>query len=428
MSLRAGFAEVAITPPLGTHKIGWIRDIVVDEIADPLFARIAVIESGAGAVAFVQLDTLCIRWTQTDDIRRRVEASYGFPGGGIMVAATHNHAGPAVAHCGDVRRDDGYVETMVGNVIECFGRALDNMQEVAIGFASVAEWNISHNRRVVMRDGTASTHGAFRYPEALYVEGPIDPEVAVVAARAAGGHLVGAIVNFACHPTDHGGDSIASGGFPAALAREMKGRGCPVTLFLNGASGNICSGDPCRGVELSLEQMGKVLATDVCNAVSGMSFAPELALGARSRTIQLPYRKVTPEEIGGTIRGAQRFVDPAAYDRGMPALLKRIRERKTQPAEVQVLSLGDWVFTAVPAEYFVQLGLRIKESAYPRHALVVSCANGMVGYVPHKEAFARGGYETTLTQGTSLAPEAGDLLAEVALQLIEGTSETGCPR
>ena len=85
---------------------------------------------------------------------------------------------------------------------------------------------------------------------------------------------------------------------------------------------------------------------------------------------------------------------------------------------MQVVSLGDWVYAAVPAEYFVQVGIRIKEEAYPRHALVVSCANGMVGYVPHREAFLRGGYETTFTSGAALAPEAGDILADTAIDLI----------
>ncbi len=421
MALRAGFAETDITPPVGTHKIGWIRDIVIEEIADPLFARIAAIES-SGCLAFIQLDTLCIRWTQVNDIRQRIESRYGFPGANIMVSATHNHAGPAVAKLGDVRRDDVYIETMVRKIVESFGQALDNMQLAEIGFASVPEWDISHNRRVVMRDGTVSTHGTFRYPDALYVEGPIDPEVAVVAVRKKDGELLGALVNFACHPTDHGGDTVASGGFPGALVREMENRGCPVTLFLNGASGNISSGDPYRGVELSLEQMGCALADDMSKALRGMSFIGDLAVGACSRTIQLPYRQATSAEIAGTVRGAQRFVDPSVYDRAMPALLRRIQERKTQPAEVQVFSLDDWTFAAVPAEYFVQLGLRIKQESYPRHALVVSCANGMVGYVPHKEALDRGGYETTFTSGAALAPEAGDMLADAVIALIKEAS------
>jgi neutral ceramidase len=105
--------------------------------------------------------------------------------------------------------------------------------------------------------------------------------------------------------------------------------------------------------------------------------------------------------------------------------LQRIQERKTQTAQVQAISLGDWAFVSIPAEYFVQLGLRIKEAAHPVHALVVSCANGMVGYVPHKEAFIRGGYETTFTTGACLAPEAGDILADVGIELIRSAGGRG---
>jgi len=83
-----------------------------------------------------------------------------------------------------------------------------------------------------------------------------------------------------------------------------------------------------------------------------------------------------------------------------------------------VLSLGGWDYAAIPAEYFVQLGLRIKAESHPRHALVVSCANGRVCYVPHREVFLRGGYETTFTESAALAPEAGDMLADAAVGLI----------
>jgi len=161
MSVRAGFAQVDITPPVGIHKIGWIKDIVSESVLDPLFARAAVLESADERIAFIQFDTLGIRRTQVADIRRRIEQRYGFPGRNIMVAATHNHAGPAVADAGEVRRDDSYVEAMVTRVVEMFVRALDNLQAAEIGVASAYEWEVGHNRRVVMRDGTVKTHGRF---------------------------------------------------------------------------------------------------------------------------------------------------------------------------------------------------------------------------------------------------------------------------
>ncbi len=68
--MQAGFAATEITPPLGTQKIGWIIELKIEEIMDPLFARIAVFENGDDRIGLVQLDTLSVRWTQTDQIRR----------------------------------------------------------------------------------------------------------------------------------------------------------------------------------------------------------------------------------------------------------------------------------------------------------------------------------------------------------------------
>jgi hypothetical protein len=39
----------------------------------------------------------------------------------------------------------------------------------------------------------------------------------------------------------------------------------------------------------------------------------------------------------------------------------------------------DWLKVIVS---FVEFGLQIKQNAYPVHALLVTCANGRVGYIP----------------------------------------------
>ncbi len=421
MSLRAGFGEVDITPPLGTRIIGWIKEIIADKLLDPLYAHAAVLDNAEQKIAFIQLDTLSVRWTTTNDIRQRIEERYGFPGDSIMVSATHNHAGPAVAGFVGGRREDGYIETMVGKIVEMFGHALEKMEAAELGIGRCVEFGLSRNRRLIMRGGTAKTHGTFDDPEALCFEGPIDPEFVVIAARSkASGELLGVLVNFACHPTHHGGTGEVSAGFPGSLAEEMKQRGVPVTLYLNGACGNIHYSDARGLVETpKKEQMGAALAEDADRVLAEIEYGDDWVLGAAKATVQLPYRTVTDEEIAGTVKGAQRFVDPNIYDEQMPALVERIRTRGTQPAEVQALFLGDYALVSIPAEYFVQHGLQIKEEAHPTKALVVSCANGMVGYVPHKEAFKRGGYETTFAMSSRLAPEAGDILTDVAIELIK---------
>jgi hypothetical protein len=170
---------------------------------------------------------------------------------------------------------------------------------------------------------------------------------------------------------------------------------------------------------MSAEEAGRALAGDVWAALEGITYCDDLPLRAVARTLDLPYRQITAEEVSGRVRGAQRFVDPAIYDRTIPDLAATIRERGgVHRAEVQVLRLGEAALVSVPGEIFCEYGLRIKERAHPARAMVVSCANGRVGYIPTRAAFARGGYETTFGPSSMLAPEAGEWIEDAAVALI----------
>jgi hypothetical protein len=51
-----------------------------------------------------------------------------------MVTATHNHAGPAVTHAGDVPKDDAYAQYVVSQVVKAFGHAGASLAEAELGF------------------------------------------------------------------------------------------------------------------------------------------------------------------------------------------------------------------------------------------------------------------------------------------------------
>jgi neutral ceramidase len=416
--LKAGFAEVDISPAAGTRKIGWNNKNFGTSVLDPLYAKAAVFECGDGRAAFIGLDLLFVHRDQVAEIRKRIEEKYGFPGAAVMIGATHNHAGPAI-ETDLYPKDEPYVQLMIEKSVAAFGQAWESRRVAEIGFGSVNEWHVGYNRRVIYRDGTARCHGSFKDPNALTFEGPVDPEVAVLGVRGKDGALLGTIVNFACHPCHHGGDQVFTAGYPGQLARAMKEKKCPVTVFLQGAGGNIHHADPSGlNKEKTMEECGQALAADVEKALSALKYRGTAKISSRTRTLDLPYRKVTEEEIRGKIRGIQRFGEPGFYDKTQDMVLEEIRRDGTAKAEVQAIHLDEVVHVSIPAEYFVQHGLRIKEGTHPRRTRVVGYANGMVGYVPHKEAFARGGYETTFGYRSKLAPEAGDLLADAAIALI----------
>jgi hypothetical protein len=416
--VKAGFGQADITPAVPCHKIGWIKDVVATRILDPLRAKALVLEEGGAGLGFIALDTLSIRWTQVERIRKGISA-LGFPGGAVMISTTHNHAGPAVAHEGDVDRDEAYLDGLVDRSVAAFREALDRRTEAEVGFGRSVELGVVVNRRVVYRDGLVRTHGSLNHPDALFVEGPVDPEVAVMVVRATGGAVLGATVSYALHPTYHGDDECITANWPGVMAARLAARGVPVTLYLQGTQGNMSTGDPVHpGQEPGMESVGQAMADAATRALEGVTFAPHPKLRASSEIVSLPYRQASEDEWHGRIRGAQRFVDPEAYERAIPRLRRKIRERNgVKPAQVQALGIDDHVFVGLPGEIFVQLGLAIKERAYPMRAHPVM-ANGMLGYIPHLDAFRRGGYETTFTAGVDMAPETGDLLVDAAVRQV----------
>jgi hypothetical protein len=416
---KAGFAEIDITPPPGTKKGGWMEDLSAEIFLDPLFARVAVFENGNEKIAFVQLDLLSIRWSDTADLRRRIEREYDFPGENIMVSATHNHAGPAIARLTPVEKQVSYLEDMKSNCLVAFGKAVENMQDAEIGFSTVKEPDVAHNRRTVMRDGLVKSQTSYANPEVLCLEGPIDPELAVLVARSTDGKILGALINYACHPVHHGGTNEISAGFPGVVAAKMKDHGYPVALYLNGAYGNVITSDfeHCRNPDK--EDVGQKLFEDVEKAFGNMTFSVVNELSTVSETLELPFRNITEEEYYGRIRGAQRFRSDELYEESIDRIIEKIKRYGTQPVEIQVFKLGDLYFVGIPAEYFVEFQLRIKTETFPKRSLVVGGANGMIGYVPTKAAFERGGYETTLGPPSRMAPETGDCIADIAIKLIK---------
>ncbi len=426
--MKAGFATLDITPPSGTLKQGWMQRLHAEVFLDPLFARAAVFAHRSRRIGFIQLDTLSVRWTQVNEIRRRIARAHGFPGESIMIAATHNHAGPALSGMGSEPRDEVYIEALIERCVALFGQALAAMEPAELGFDWRLNFDVAHNRRIRMRDGTSRCQVSSSNPDFLALEGPRDPEVAVLAVRNLRGHLLGCLVNYACHPTHHGGTNEISAGFPGVLAAKLREAGCPVPMYLNGAYGNVITMDFERGVGLTKEQAGESLAGDVTEALRGMTYSSDWPLVVRRKTVQLEYRAITDDEYHGRVPGAQRFRSDAYYQAAIDRIRALAATRGRQPAEVQLLGLGDVMFVGIPAEYFVEFQLQIKERAWPRHALVVGGANGMVGYVPTRESFRRGGYEATLGPPSKVASGSGERLASAAVSLLRKVPPPAAPR
>src|SRR5437868_3166026 len=99
-SLRAGAAQVAITPPVGAPMAGYYHSRAAEGVLDDLYAKALVLDDGSSKVALVTLDLISTTFSLTREARALIEKSAGIPAANVMISATHAHTGPELADRG----------------------------------------------------------------------------------------------------------------------------------------------------------------------------------------------------------------------------------------------------------------------------------------------------------------------------------------
>jgi hypothetical protein len=432
--LRAGAAAVDISPPEGTPLAGYYSPRGARGVLDPLFSKALVLEQGGTRVALVVCDLISLPRSTVVEARRLVERQTGIPAAHVMISATHTHTGPALirgsaidglARAGsDLGRR--YSEALPGLIARSVAEADKKLAPVRLSAALGKEDGLSFNRRFFMRDRTVSWNPRKQDPGIVRPAGPIDPDVGVLYVQTPKGEPVATYVNFAMHPDTTGGEDV-SADYPGVLAKllaEWRGAGM-VTLFANGCCGNLNHrdiqwADPQHGPR-EARRIGTALAGAVCKAFPHLKPAAGEGLRVKSAIVKLPLAPVTEKDV-------QRAREVVKQGRGARVpFLEQVKayqaldvaERAGKPweVEVQVVALGDEVaWVSLPGEIFVELGLAIKKASPFRYTHLAELANGSVGYVPDRPAYAQGNYEVVSAR---CAAGSGEMLVEAAVRLLK---------
>jgi hypothetical protein len=277
-----------------------------------------------------------------------------------------------------------------------------------------------------MRDNTVSWNPRKLHPDIVRPAGPIDPEVGVVYFDTAQGKPVATYVNFALHPDTVGGEGV-SADYPGVIARllgEYKGEEM-VTVFANGCCGNINHrniqwADSQKGPH-EARRIGTVLAGAVCKTFPTLKPVPADTLRVKAEVVKLPLAPITSEDVAKAREVVKQVKEPKTpfldKVKAYQTLDVAAREDKPLEVEVQVVALGDQVaWVSLPGEIFVELGLAIKKDSPFRHTLIAELANGSIGYIPDKAAYAQGNYEVVSAR---CAEGSGEMLVETALRLLK---------
>jgi len=447
--LWAGAGCADITPAQGIQLAGDIgRYRPVEEIRDPLYAKALVFQSQQKRACILSLDVTGVMRRWSDKLRRQVAKMLDTEPEAVVVHSMQSHSAPMVGNhmisedCTLVGPDlpwlrggdDRYIAPFFEGVTEAVRQAKQPLSPVAIKAGRSMDGRTAYNRRFVMRDGKVKTHPITCDPEILHCEGPTDPEVGIAAFTGSSGRQIAALLHHTCHPCHGYPQRWVSPDWPRAWSNRMAeliGDEC-VPLVLNGACGNIHHHnhlDPNQ--EDTIEGMAHKLTETsewILNTLEPLGGCP---LEWRSRTLQIPLRKLTVEELSSAKRIIEEHPTPIWLDAEKTSidwkwvyaattldLAAHQRKQETYAYEIQAIRIGDIAIVAWPGEPFVEAQLAVKKDSPAAYTLVAHFCSDSAGYLPTREAFELGGYETHTSNWSKLDPSALGLVVEKTKELL----------
>jgi neutral ceramidase len=418
MQLQAGFARVDITPPLGCEIPGGFHKQLARSVADPLYVRACWLQTEAGAVGLTSVDCVSLEAEAVAQIRSLVAQWIETPAA-VLVTATHTHSGGPTAEVLLSETDPVYVQWVARQAATALTLAAQRQQPAILRHGAGEAPGIGFNRRYIMRDGSVMTNPGYGNPDIIRPAGPVDPVVGALAFYDDTGTLLGCLINFTCHTTFMAQPAY-SGDYPAWVEKRLGA----TTVFLSGAMGDINQCDFRGSAERQsgpswAQKAGEQVAVAALRALATAPAQTSPTLAAITQTVTLPLRGADPEALLAAqtlLATAGEWDQPRIYARELVLLEAMLPASRQAEAEIQALQIGPLRLVGLPLQPFCDLGRQIKANC--PNTLVVSMANGNLGYVGPAQAYAEGGYELTLKRGARLAPGAGELLVEAATQTL----------
>jgi neutral ceramidase len=407
---------------------GMIRAHGSTGVHDPLYARALVLSESpdlSRAFALISLQVCAVGQADAAIIRERASQRSGIPAGRIVVAAHHNHSGPATHGFFDPR-ETAYVEELMGKLADLVADAAESLEPCAVACGTARCDGVSEYRRLLHRDGHVVMNWEPYEPGDIVRRlGEADPEVGVCLLTAAAelDRVVCLLFNHAVHPNVLSGDSyLLSGEFTGLAERLLEEEFGGAAIFVNGAQGSIDVDGHSPRDWAEMERLGRLLAGSASEAARTAASWPEAGLRVARTAYTVPRRRISPEErrwaeeilvrTGGTITPMADGVG----DDYVALLLRGIWESpETISVEQTCFAVGGCAFLTFPGELYTEIGLRIKAASPFAHTYIVGLADGYMGYVPTRQAIAEGGYAEDTRH---VDAEAEDIITERSLALL----------
>jgi neutral ceramidase len=420
--LRAGVAEVDITPANGGTTLGYVRpDIPVEGVHTRLTGRALVLDDGDTEVALLATDLAFA--LDKDSVVARV-SDLGFSHETVLYTGTHTHSGP-----GEL------ADWQLEQLALAIRRAHATRVPVRAGWGAGRVAKVNRNRSI---EAHLANHGI----EQFYGQGhprddprgpghPRDTTLRVLRVERVDGRPLAAWLNFPVHlttstPAVDVWDADLAGPATHHVREAVGGRGF-VALYSNGASGDLMPRFDSYNANATMDLHGRRIARVARRAwaAAGRDLTRTMPVDVRwtracycGQEVE-PGHRVSSEPvwglpfIGGSEDGASIFHEPVQTEgRRLPAEAadpvhgrkiivfpsRPVAVHETNP-EFHVIRLGDRLMLGAPGEPSVEMARRFRRSVRPRmpegvrDPFVVGLSNDYMGYLTTPEEYEMQHYE-----------------------------------
>ena len=387
------------------------------------------IESPESRALWIALDFMDFNRRVTDTLKSAVAELTGLDESHIHILTTHNHGGgnpdlellSVIVAKGALRAVRNaksalmrYVFTRVDKQVNILRRIyIPELSGVATLYFGACEKNgfesalFAENAIAMAREGKECNYigETFVKSRGKFAEG--DTELVALEFAEPDGTPIGSVVRFAAHAVCANRPDSYSSDYPYHVRRTMEERFGGVSMFLNGPCAEIAPvmSDKFEGRE---KLLGEYLANTALASLSSREFMPLTAFFDRKEEIKLPVRREILEnrvdgienlEMPETLPERRRYFEKKRLSKTLPFLQEKYSRGEAEPSDeisvfIGLLVLNNVCFLAFPGETFYATGKAVKDLHSDLEICTVTEHERTVMYIPPKEDFALGGYES----------------------------------
>ncbi len=438
---QVGYSRVDITPEESVPLAGFGNTSARMSkcVRDPLYASCFAITDEAGTtVLLMSLDLQRADYWTAGMAREKIEALSGIPQDRIIVCGTHTHAGPDLFNEKEpsIAR---YKELLEEKLPLCAQQALADRKEAEI-FIGQAEaegmnfvkhyWGIHKvtGERIPVGDNVNDD----LYSKLLEHITQSDPTIHVVKfVREGCRDLV--LANFRAHGLLCSGTKLynVSADWMGGLREEFEKKSDGLLTYFQGASGNQNPHSRIPGEEITRDCMayGKLLADKVLEALAGATPLKPEPIKTKQVMFEGRINHPTPEKMEQAKKinafyrstGDRKAAMDMAREHGFSSYYHTHsvemmeNEPETDFLELNAVTMGELAFVSAPCELFDTLSVYVEDHAPVQKVITLGYANGIVGYMPSKEAFQYRCYEADCC---FFAPGTGEQVRDCFLDML----------